>query len=182
MPRKPYIGDSLETRADDVIDTKPNTDHVVPSWRPKTGKPTSLTPELIERVAGLVAGGVTIPVACAAVGIKKSLWGNWNRIAKEHDAEGYVPGFGEGESPYAAWYDAIVEAKAAFEANEILKISGHAKEWKASAYLLERRLPQYWQERKKAEITVKTAEQSAKEMSTEELEQAVRLALEEGEK
>lgn len=175
MPRPKHLGDpadshgDLEKRSDDVVDRKPNTDHVVRSWSATRGRKTTLTETAINEISELVAGGVTVPVASAACGYG-SRWVNWSRVAREHIEQNYEPGFEEGQSPYVAWAEALQEAKAAWEASMILKIGSGDPNYKGPAWLLERRLPKYWQERKSVQVDVKTEAQIASGKSTQELE------------
>lgn len=99
------------------------------------------TPEVTREVAELVAMGLTIPKACAALGIARHLWKSWNRLGREHEAAGF-------ETDYTAWKDAINEAKAACEANWVAQVvAGTTEDWKAAAWLLERRFGKSWAKR-----------------------------------
>lgn len=147
----------------------PSTNHVVRKWyRSPRGKHTPITPQIIEEVALLVAAGATLPVASVACGVGKR-WNEWNIVAREHEALGYEPGFETGQSPYVAWLHAMDEAKCAFEVNCVLHISSGHKNWKAYAYLLERRAGGRWREKKEVAVTVRTEQDKAAEMSTEQL-------------
>jgi hypothetical protein len=172
MPRPPYIGDppsELEKRSDEIVVNKPNTDHVVRTWKPR-GRPTTLTQETIDSICDLIAGGCTIPIAASACGFATQ-WANWGRKAKEHLAAGYEPGFEPGQSPYLVWLDCVTQAKASFVANACLQITAGHPQWKSQAWILERRLPDMWQERKSVSVAVKTEREEAASKSTQELEQ-----------
>ncbi len=181
MPRKPYIGDPSPTdeHTDDVLKLTPSWDHVVRTWRPKTGKPTSLTEEVLELVATRVAGGATIPQACACVGISKTTWANWNLKSKLHADEGLEGGFGPDQSPYVAWGEAMYEAKSAWIVSAINRIDRQLPGWQSLAWLLERRYPEFWMERKQQQVNIKTEAQAAQEKSTEQLEAEMALYLKE---
>jgi hypothetical protein len=165
-------GDALNGRADDIIDRKPNHDHVVKAWYRPRGSKTSLTEEAIEQIATLVAGGNTIPVACAACGYGTS-WRNWHTAVKEHLLAGYEPGFEEGQSPYLAYAEAITQAKASWEVSMVAVIASGNPNYKGPLALLERRLPNYYQERKSVQVAVKNERDIAQGMSTEELQRAL---------
>jgi hypothetical protein len=175
MPRKRYIGDpedsgSLEKRGAAIEAYKPNTDHVTKRWTTARGPKPSLTPELLDKIALLVGGGNTIPVAAAACGCA-NLWRGWSVRAKEHLAIGYEGGFEEGQSPYVAFAEVMTVAKASWEADMVLGISSGHPQWKAFMDLLSRRLPKYWQEQKSQTVTVKTPQDVAQGKSTAQLEE-----------
>ena len=177
--RKKYLGDidyegpgSLDRRSDDIIDRKPNHDHVVKAWFKAASPLLTLTPEAIDNISTLVAGGNTIPVACAAAG-HGSAYVNWNVKAKLHIEAGYAPGFEEGQSPYVAWADAIKQAKASWEVSMVALIASGNPNYKGPLALLERRLPQYYQERKSVQVAVKSERDVAAGLSTEELRKLV---------
>lgn len=181
MPRKfpkpqAVVGEESFDNDDLEAPLQPTTAHVVTTYRtePVAKGPhggarygTSLTPAIVEQVKLLVAAGVTIPVAAQAIGLTKDQWSNYQRTAKLHQAEGRTPGWGEGESPYLVWGYAIAEAKAAWEASMVLRIGLAARsDWKAAAYLLERRAPDRWYPKKQVDVTVKN---DVTQLSTEQL-------------
>ena len=168
-----FLGNfDLEKRSDDIVSTKPNTDHVVRSWRSARGLKTILDEAIVDEICLLIAAGATIPVAAAARGYGNA-WRHWNTRAREAAEAGLTPGFGEGESPYLAWAVAVREAKASFVANCLLQISAGHPQWKAMTWLLERRYPEFYQEQKKTQVTVKTEREEAAALSTDELRRLV---------
>jgi hypothetical protein len=118
------------------------------TYRPRPGL-AGCTTEMRRLVAELLAAGLTIPIACRAVGIPKATWGSWNMRGKA-DSEAGV------ESVYADWWDAMQEAKAACEANLVRMVcAGSVADWKAAAWLLERRYGQRWARKPEAPETHK---------------------------
>lgn len=134
---------------------------------------TRLTPELVREMAMKVAAGTPIPTAAAEMGIPKSTWQHWPKMAKDHQEEGRLPGFGEGESPYLVWAAYMQQAKATFEGSAIRGIRTHgANDWKALAWLLERRMPDRYYPKKQVAVTTpngQTALLEAKALSTDEI-------------
>lgn len=107
------------------------------TYRP-AARPTLCTPEVTRLVAELVAAGLTIPVACKAIGVSKPSWASWNAKGRKHEADGT-------DSQYREWWEAMCEAKASCEANLIRMVSaGSASDWKAAAWVLERRYSKRW--------------------------------------
>ena len=106
------------------------------------GKPTKLTPEIQTKVAGYVNAGAPIPMACTAAGL------SWN-TAKEWLARGR-----RGEQPYDEFVAAMAEAKARWVAGSTMRITkASQKDWKAAAWLLERRAPKHFAPKVIAERT-----------------------------
>ena len=136
-----------------------NTDETniipLPVYRPNTVKPTTCTPDVTQRVCMLVAQGITIPVAAAALGIKDGTWKAWSRYGREHAERGM-------ESPYTAWNDALEEAKAQCETGWVsMVISGAATDPKYACWLLERRFQDRWALQKQAPAALPEGEDTA---------------------
>lgn len=94
--------------------------------------PTILTPEVQTRICALVNGGAPIPLACKSAGI------SWNTV-KDWLKKGR-----EGIEPYAAFNTACQQAKASWACAAVLRVTkAGAKDWKASAWLLERRVKEF---------------------------------------
>ena len=108
-----------------------------PRYRPNTATNTC-TPDITPRVAGLVAQGLTIPVACDALGVKGGTWKGWSMTGRKHAEQGI-------ESVYTAWNDAMRVAKAQAETSFVAKIvAGAETDWRAAAWVAERRFPKRW--------------------------------------
>lgn len=134
----------------------------------QTGK--FLTPESVAEMSRLVAAGVPVPTAATATGAG-SRAKKWAVKGREARAAGREPGWGLGESPELAWLDAMEAAKAQSEASLTLAISTAAPlDWKAAAWILERRSSRRWHLQSKLEISAKAGEKlEISSMSTEKL-------------
>lgn len=96
----------------------------------KPGPPTRLTPETQQRICGFVQAGAPLPYACVAAGIPWRTCKQWLQRGRR------------GEQPYAAFVDAWHAAKATWVAASVMRVTAAgAKDWKATAWLLERRVP-----------------------------------------
>ena len=91
-----------------------------------------LTDEVMLKIAKSVAAGLSIPVACEANGLSWNTVKRWLDLGKK------------GRKPYREFVDAMNEAKARFEQGAVAAIALHGKkkDWKAAAWLLERRYPE----------------------------------------
>ena len=91
------------------------------------GRRSKLTPELQEKICGLIRGGNYLHHAAAACGISKTTLHDW--IAKGED----------GKTPYAAFASAVAEARGAAVGSLVLTIKKAATDdWRAASWLLER--------------------------------------------
>jgi hypothetical protein len=89
---------------------------------------TKLTPELIERIAGLVRSGITPYRAAELCGIGSSTHYRWMESVRE---------------PYREYRESIKRAEAQWEADAIRQVQVHGqKHWQALAWMLERRFPE----------------------------------------
>jgi hypothetical protein len=106
--------------------------------------PSKLTPELQSQICGYVNGGVPIPTACGACGISWNTVQTWLRKGRD------------GEKPYAEFVAALNQAKNRWEAAAAIRVTKAAdKDWKAAAWMLERRRHEIWGAREKLELTGK---------------------------
>lgn len=120
----------------------------------KTSRRTRLTPQNVETMKLLVAGGTPITTACTAIGAGKS-WNKWGRLGREAERNGVPAGWDEGESPERYWLEQMDQAKAAFETSMIARIGAAAvTDWRAASWLLERRAPQRWWPKHKLDMHV----------------------------
>ena len=157
------------TGTDDDI-PPPSLDHVRLDW----GKPgRKLTKESTHQMQLLVAAGLPIPSACTALGLGTS-WKHWGDRARKAEKEGQEPGWGPGESPDLAWLRAMEQAKAAFEASMVARIGAAAvNDWKAAAWLLERRAPQRYYP--KNQLALKVDEKKTLEITTLSLDKLMEI-------
>jgi len=120
----------------------------------KMGRPTSLTPELKDKICSYIRGGSYIETAVLAVGISKQTFFNWmhrandevKRINKTPRAR-----IRKSEEIYIDFLDSIEKAQAESEVKDILRIEKAAGsgQWQASAWRLERKNPDRWGRRDK---------------------------------
>jgi len=101
-----------------------------------------LTPELCEKICGVLRAGNYVETAAAYVGIAKDTFYRWlRRGARATDANDTT----EIEAPYREFHAAVSEAIAASEIRDVALIAKAATEqWTAAAWRLERRYPEKW--------------------------------------
>ena len=75
-----------------------------------TGRPTKLTPQIIDEIEYLVGGGNYISTACQAVGINHQTYYNWLERGEK------------GEEPYFAFVEALKRAEAKAEAARVARV------------------------------------------------------------
>jgi DNA-binding protein Fis len=95
-----------------------------------------LTPEVHKRICDLLRAGNYLETAAAVAGIDRGTIRKWIKR-------------GQGdEEPYATFAADATKAMSEAEARDVLAISkGAAKDWRASAWRLERRNPKKWGQR-----------------------------------
>lgn len=114
----------------------------------RPGRESLLTPEFIDNLAKVVATGVTWAVAAQAVGIGESTIHHW-RAQGADDIEA------DKDSPYRQLVEALTRAEAEAEQVLVEVIRAHsALDWRAAAFLLERRRPERWAKRAHLDIDV----------------------------
>jgi hypothetical protein len=112
----------------------------------KTGRPSKLTPELIEAIVATVSKGIAPEVAAQAEGISQATYYSWRKQGQE------------GAEPYATFWNAVTRAIAVSEVSLVEKVAvgdGQATsfgEAKASLELLQRRFPKRWSVQLKVEM------------------------------
>lgn len=98
----------------------------------KPGKPTRLTPQVQEQLRLYVTAGAPIPHACVAAGIPWPTCKDWLRKGRA------------GIAPYVDFVRALDQAKAAWTVGAVMRVTKAAdKDWRASAWLLERRVKEF---------------------------------------
>jgi hypothetical protein len=130
----------------------------------------ALTPMRVTAMGALVEMGVPIPVAATALGCgnKVKQWAENARAAAE---AGKAGGFATGESPHLLWMETMNVARAKAEASLVSAIYQAAStDWKAAAYILERRASKRWNLQTQLQITAKSGDRlEVSSFSTEKL-------------
>ena len=123
------------------------------------GRPSKFTPETRERITQGLAGGLTCKDAAVYAGISKETLKAW--VGRGHQQQENGPADGD----YAHFLREIEEAEARYKVRALGLIStAMTKDWKAAAWVLERKFPDEWAKRPPA-----TVEQAAPRDELEEL-------------
>jgi transposase len=127
------------------------------------GRPSKLTPERVARLIDALRAGHTREGAAALAGISRSTFNAWLAAAKEPSADPELLSF----------LDAIKNAEIEAE-DALLGIIRAAapKQWQAAAWILERRSPDRWGRRVKAEIAAPPPAQPAHSEIERHIEEA----------
>lgn len=110
-----------------------------PSTSGKLGRPCKLTPEKIDIICAVLSTHGVIAAASRAAGIYWQTLAAWLKRGEKDDAAGV-------KSKFAVLYRRVQDCNAEFEAKCVARIDAAAKagDWKADAFLLERRFPERW--------------------------------------
>ena len=127
------------------------------------GRPTKLTPEIIEKVKAHLPICFYIETLVDSLGIEKKTYYNWyNRgeaEARRMEEEGEVEPRPD-EALYLQFFAAVKKAIADGAIAATALINRAAQEsWQAAAWLLERRFPELWGRKDRKEITKTVTEQ-----------------------
>ena len=110
-----------------------------------TGRKTKLSPDLQKRLLDAIAAGNYIHTACAAVGIGESTYFKWLERGRA------------GESPYREFIEALTRAEQQAIVSLVKIVRSHAiGDWRAAAFLLERRQKKDWGRHETLDATVTT--------------------------
>jgi len=113
---------------------------------PKTGRPSSLSPEVHQAVITAVQAGNYLDTAAAFAGVSRDSLHEWaRRGARERRRidRGEPPRLEE--TPYLEFSDALKRALAQAEVADVAQIAKASTEhWQAAAWMLERKFPQRW--------------------------------------
>jgi hypothetical protein len=145
-----------------------------------TGRRTLLTPEMREKILGLIKNGNYIETACSICEISPTTWHVWRNKGEaelERIAEGGRPL--KSQEPYREFVIALTRAEAEAEGGSVLRIQQLARDAKCDArvrldaekFLLERRFRDRWG-RSRVDIDLKstgTVEHSGEVKTTQPL-------------
>lgn len=118
-------------------------------------RPTKLTDEVKETICRMIATGAALEVAARAGGVTAPTLHNWMKRGEQ------------GEEPYAQFRLEVEEARAVSEVELITlmrraAVEGSAGEWRAAAWLLGRKFPERWSEKRQLEVS--SPEQTSTQM------------------
>lgn len=114
---------------------------------PLPRKSKHCTPELTEEICKHISSGNFIETSLALAGLPKSTFYEWCKKAHA------------GEIRYQKFLEAVVKAEAESEKKKVGYIEKVAPyDWRAAAYLLEKRHKTRWEKRDKLELTGKDGE------------------------
>lgn len=95
------------------------------------GRKYTISEDKINRICDAIKRGLSNRSAAASVGISHVSFYNWVNRGEHED-----------DTLYSKFYDGVQAASAEFEASRIRNIASHEEtSWQASAWLLERKLP-----------------------------------------
>jgi hypothetical protein len=119
---------------------------------------TKLTPERQEIIVGALEAGNYDEVAAQAAGISKASFYNWlNRGQAELERVEAAPNakVRQGEQPLIDFFDVVTRAKAQAEPEMVARIRELGeRDWRALAWMLERRFSGRWAKRQRLEVLV----------------------------
>ena len=100
----------------------------------RPGRPSKLTPDLIEKICAPIAAGNYMETAAAYAGVAKDTLYAWLRKGREQK-----------RGLFREFSDAVERAMAEAEMRDVLLVAKAAEtQWQAAAWRLERRTPQKW--------------------------------------
>lgn len=112
----------------------------------KTGRPSDLTPELEGKLLSMIRAGAPLQSACAACGIGYSTLNEWRRRGEGTHKRKATPEYQEFSQKLS-----IAEAQA--EVNLVALIRAAVpNDWRAGAWLLERRFSDRWSNTQRLQI------------------------------
>lgn len=126
-----------------------------------TGRPTKLTPEITEAVCDALVEGLSIEGACARAGIAPSTYYDWN--ARGADGEALFVEFAEATARARAEVEERLLESVEWAAGERIRkkalgqgrdaeiVDEVERDWRAAAWLLERKFPGAYGNRSKVE-------------------------------
>jgi transposase-like protein len=124
-----------------------------------SGAPTRLTPEISDRIVALVRRGSYRETACAAVGVSSRTLRRWLQRARDG---------GPHSQRYKRFAEAVDRAEAEAESIAAAAIIQAGKEdWRALAWILERRGPQRWNPKHARKAATETQETLADIMASD---------------
>ncbi len=112
--------------------------------RARPGRPRALSAEVRSKIVEGVRAGLFLATACRAAGITPSCFYHWRRKARNRhpDAAGF-----------RAFFHTVKRASAQAECEALERVRLAAgNSWQAAAWFLERRFPERWGRRRRAQV------------------------------
>lgn len=125
-------------------------------------RPSKLTPEVSERIVRAIRAGNYPEVAAAHAGIHASTYYRWME-------RGALAGEAPEDDPYRHFRAEVARALADSEAAEVGLVVQAARggDWRAAAWVLERRFPDRWARRERVEQVHELKDSEASELDRE---------------
>jgi hypothetical protein len=120
------------------------------------GRPSVYTSRLGREICAQVEAGLTMRVAARAAGIGRRTLYNWLTLGRE------------GREPYAAFAARLERAQGLCEARIAQQVyAAGAEDWRAAAWMLERRFPRRWSSRQTVQVERPVASLTDEELEAE---------------
>ena len=118
----------------------------------KVGQPSKLTPETVDRLKNALIAGSKIESACIYAGISKGVYYQWKEKARADIEAGKV-------TQYVEFLDTIMRAMELSRPRlEMIVSKAAEQDWKAAAWILERRHPKDYGRKEYIESKDRTGE------------------------
>lgn len=147
----------------------------------KTGRPTLLDQDRLERITDALRNGAYIEHAAQAAGISTSTYHGWmERGRNERDRRKAGLAADDHETPYVEFLESVERAQSEAAVDLLGEIANHARNgtWQAAAWILERKFPRQWGRMDRTEHTGPEGGPVKLDVSTEDLERKVQRILE----
>jgi hypothetical protein len=140
---------------------------------PRTGgRPTMLTQSLLESICQLAGQGIPIRTVCGHLGITTFNFYHWLKLGDRDLRED------DESSVYAQFSTAFARARSrwAISMQAVIALAA-PKDWRAAAWLLERRIPGQWSQRVAANASATVETEAEAERRTAQAERTRKLLL-----
>lgn len=134
----------------------------------REGRPTLCTPEIADKILKAISIGSYWEPACVAAGVSYKSVRRWLERASQDDAEGISE-----RSPYCQFRDRLKRAEAEAEVSLARMVASTPDDWRAQAFVLERRYKERWG---KQETTTNVVQVVVSDALVSQLSDALRVA------
>lgn len=146
----------------------------------KTGRPTLLDEDRLQRITDALRNGAYIEHAAQAAGITSRTYHAWmerGRNERDRISAGLEPD--EHEAVYLQFLQSVERAQSEAAVDLLGEIANHARNgtWQAAAWILERKFPRQWGRMDRTEHTGPEGGPVKLDVSTEDLERKVQRIL-----